>query len=64
MTLHNPNTGFFGRTYRGKQIDLKIDEALQELTHNEVDWAMFYTQSQAVETKAIVEIVIIETDSK
>lgn len=32
------------------------------LSTDENDWILFYTQSEAIETKAIVEIIIVEKD--
>ena len=60
VTLFNPLTSFFGRTYRGKLLPLRIDQ--QMLSTDGTDWCALYTRSEALETKAVVEVVIVETD--
>ena len=35
-----------------------------ELNTDESDWVLFYTMSEAVETKAIIEVIVIESDLK
>ena len=64
ITLFNPAVGFFGRTYKGKQLPMHIGLDQGELRCDETEWVLFYTQSEAVQTKAIIEILILETDSK
>jgi hypothetical protein len=61
-TLFNPMTGFFGRTYKGRQIPLRFSQDNQELVSDESDWMIFYTKSEAIETKAVVEVIIIEAE--
>ena len=60
VTLFNPAVSFFGRTYRGRRIALRTEG--EELASNEGEWVLFYTQSEAIETKAVVEVVLFETD--
>ena len=62
MTLFNPKLSYFGRTYRGRQIPLKTLPEGGELFMEETDWVMFYTQSKAKETKAVVEVILNEFD--
>jgi hypothetical protein len=61
-TLFNPATGFFGRTYKGRQMPLKVLEEHQELSTEEGDWVVFYTRSEALDTKAVIEVIVIEHD--
>ena len=60
VTLFNPATSFFGRTYRGRRLALRAEEGV--LTGDKTDWVLFYTQSESIETKAVVEVVVYETD--
>jgi len=60
VTLFNPATSFFGRTYRGRRLPLKAEGEL--LVGDKADWVLFYTQSESIETKAVVEVVVYETD--
>jgi len=64
VTFFNPITSFFGRTYRGRLLPLRIlqDSTAKELITDEDDWVLFYTQAQAIETKAIVEVILVEID--
>jgi hypothetical protein len=64
VTLYNPGVGFFGRTYKGRQIPLEILVEAGELKTEESDWVMFYTMSEAIQTKAVIEIIVIESDFK
>lgn len=63
VTLHNPKTGFFGRTYKGKALKLKFNAEANELVSDDQDWVLFYTSTEAVETKAVVEAILVEEDS-
>jgi hypothetical protein len=60
VTLFNPATSFFGRTYRGRRLALKNHG--DQLEGDQTDWVLFYTQSESIETKAVVEVVVYETD--
>jgi len=60
--LFNPKLSYFGRTYRGRQIPLKTLPEGGELFMEETDWVMFYTQTKARETKAVVEVIVNEYD--
>jgi hypothetical protein len=62
VTLFNPKTCFFGRTYRGKQMPLRTIPEANELLLDDSDWVMFYTQAKAIDTKAVVEVILIEHD--
>jgi len=62
VTLYNPGTSFFGRTYRGRPLPLSPIQDSAELRLEDTDWVAFYTQAKTMKTKAIVEVIMIETD--
>lgn len=64
VSLHNSKVGFFGRTYKGKLIKLRLNNDNQDLISDEQDWVMFYTQFPAMDTKAIIEIILVEEDNR
>ena len=62
VTLYNPAVGFFGRTYKGKESRLKVNIQDKILISDSSEWVLFYTQIESIETKAVVEGVLLEVD--
>lgn len=63
VTLFNAHTGFFGRTYLGKSVRLALKEDDLSLFHESLEWVVFSTDNESLDTKAIVEVVLVEVDS-
>ena len=60
ITLFNPLVNFFGRTYLGKKLKLLENKQANELTYDDQDWVLFYTLIESIDTKAIIEFVVLE----